>query len=357
MFWTPAIRCTGGRMRNAAHHLRFWVLTGLLVATLAALAYWLPRESVGSASAMNASTVDKLRIALPAVPHAALLHIAAEQGFFAAQGLDVNLLPVTHGKAATEQLRQGQADVAATSDVVFLLAVMRGEPLAVAASVLHVANDNAVVARRDRGIAAPRDLAGKRIGVSFGTSGEYFLWAFLVRNRLAPESVTLVDVAPNAIAAELAQGNIDATATWSPILADAQAALGPNAVRFAEPDAYRLDFLLVGGSGFLQAHPQVAQKLVRALLQAEQYQRLYPQAALELLARRLKVDVRALQPLWADFNFKVQLRQSLLITLEDQARWAMARGYAADGPLPNLLPNLYLDALLAVQPERVTVVR
>lgn len=306
---------------------------------------------------MNASTVDKLRIALPAVPHAALLHIAAEQGFFAAQGLDVSLLPVTHGKAAMEQLREGQADVAAMSDVVFLLAVLRGEPLAVAASVLHVANDNAVVARRDRGIAAPRDLAGKRIGVSFGTGGEYFLWAFLVRHQLEPYSVTLVDVPPDKIAVELAHGSIDAAATWSPIVADAQAALGPNAVLFAEADTYRKAFLLVGGSSFLQAHPQATQKLLRAMLQAEEYKRLQPQAALELVARRIKIEVRALQPLWADLDFKVGLRQSLLITLEDQARWAMARGYAADGPLPNLMPHLHLDALLAVQPERVTVVR
>jgi hypothetical protein len=35
----------------------------------------------------------------------------------------------------------------------------------------------------------------------------------------------------------------------------------------------------------------------------------------------------------------------------------MARGYVDKGPVPNFLPNLHLDALLAVQPERVTVVR
>jgi len=53
----------------------------------------------------------------------------------------------------------------------------------------------------------------------------------------------------------------------------------------------------------------------------------------------------------------VDLLQSQLITMEDEARWAMARGYVAKGPVPNFLPNLYLDALLAVRPERVTVVR
>ena len=51
------------------------------------------------------------------------------------------------------------------------------------------------------------------------------------------------------------------------------------------------------------------------------------------------------------------MHQSQLITLEDEARWAMARGYVDKGPVPNFLPHLHLDALLAVQPERVTVVR
>jgi NitT/TauT family transport system substrate-binding protein len=43
--------------------------------------------------------------------------------------------------------------------------------------------------------------------------------------------------------------------------------------------------------------------------------------------------------------------------MEEEARWAVARGYVAIGPVPNFLPHLYLDALLALQPERVTVLR
>jgi len=40
-----------------------------------------------------------------------------------------------------------------------------------------------------------------------------------------------------------------------------------------------------------------------------------------------------------------------------EARWAMARGYIEKGPIPSFLPNLHLDALLAVRPECVTVRR
>ena len=97
--------------------------------------------------------------------------------------------------------------------------------------------------------------------------------------------------------------------------------------------------------------------MLSALLKAEQFKHAYPEEALKLVADRLKIDVKVLQPVWKDFDFKVDLLQSQLITLEDEARWAMARGYAPTGPVPNFLPHLYLDALLAVKPERVTVVR
>jgi len=40
-----------------------------------------------------------------------------------------------------------------------------------------------------------------------------------------------------------------------------------------------------------------------------------------------------------------------------EARWAMARGYIEKGPIPDFLLSLYLDALLTVQPGRVTVRR
>ena len=69
------------------------------------------------------------------------------------------------------------------------------------------------------------------------------------------------------------------------------------------------------------------------------------------------MEAKDLRPIWMNFKFNIDLRQSHLATLEDQARWAMARGYAAQGPVPNFLPHLYTDALLAVQPERMTVLR
>ena len=301
------------------------------------------------------SPPEKLSIAMPPVPHSALLYIAAAKGYFAEEGLEVTMMPAIHGKAAIDLVLQGKADLGAASEVVFVLATTAGGALGIAANMISTSDDLAVIARRDHGIAAPRDLVGKKVGGTLGTSGEYFLWAFLIRNKLSPGSVMLVDMPPGQIVAGIAAGTIDATSTWQPNVLNVQHALSDNAVTFYEPESYTETFNVIGRSDFLTAHAKAIEKLMRAMLKAEQFMRSRPEETLNLVAEWLKINVDTLRPTLKQFDFKVNLLQSHLITLEDEARWAMARGYAATGPVPNLLPHVYLDALLAVQPERVTV--
>lgn len=299
---------------------------------------------------------DHLSIALSSTPHAALLHLAAARGYFAEEGLDVKIVPVGFGKVALDLLSQGKVDLAAAAEVPIVLSVLKGDSFDIAATVVSVSTEMAVVARRDRAISAPRDLVGKKIGATRGTSGEYFLWAFLIRHKLSPDAVTLVDVAPNDIAGKLARGEIDAAATWQPVRFGAESALGGNAVTFTEPDAYTVTHIIAGRREYLQGHRAAIERLLRAVLKAEAFNQAQPAAALSLVASRLKIDASALQSNWQDLDFAVDLRQSQLVTLEDEARWAMAMGYAPKRTVPNFLPNLYLDALLAVRPDRVTVV-
>jgi ABC-type nitrate/sulfonate/bicarbonate transport system substrate-binding protein len=303
------------------------------------------------------SPVKKLGVALVMAPQSALMQIALVNGYFTEEGLDLAVTPTTHGKIGLDLLLQGDADLVTTAEVPFVLQVLSGQRLGIAATVLTASNEMAVVARRDHDILAPRDLTKKKIGVTLGTTGEYFLWTFLIRQRLRPDSVTLVDLPPGQIVQALADGTVDAIATWQPIVSAAQSALGENGQKFTEANAYSETHVVVGRSEFLAGHPEVMEKLVRALLKAEQFNRSEPERALNLVAARLNIDVGALRSMWNDFHFDVNLLQSQLITLEDEARWAMERGYAKKGQLHNFLPNLYLDALWAVRPERVTVVR
>ena len=341
-----------GLISGALHSRPFQAsVAAALAVMLLALAYLGARGKVPTQN----FPVEKLSIALPALPQHALLQIAAAKGYLTAEGLDVTFVPASHGVMALSLLAQGKADLAVAAEVPLVISVMKGDPLAIVATMLRVSNVHAVVARRDRGNGAPRDMPGKIIGATFGTSGEYFLWAYLIRHRLAPDSVRLVDLLPGEIAPALAKSTIDAATSWYPHVRDAQDALGENALSLTAADVYTQSVVVIGRSEFLKGHANAMERLVRTMLAAEQFMRSHPEETLKLVAEWLKVDVEALRPVWKDLSFRVELQQSELITLEDEARWAMARGYAPKGPIPNFLPGLYLDALLAVRPERVTV--
>lgn len=333
---------------------RYRAALGVAVAALLVVAalVWGYANRAGAVAA----PLEKISIAVSSTPHAALLHLAAAQGLFAEEGLDATLVPVSHGKAAMDLLAQRKVDVAAAAEVPFVIAVLNGEPFSVAATMVSVSSEMAIVARRDRNIVGVQDLVGKKVGVTLGTSGDYFLWAFLIRHRIQPDAITFVELAPGQMAKELARGAIDAVSTWQPIRFGAETALGANAVSFIGADAYAVTHVVVARHDFLQAHRPAMSRLVRALMKAEAFSRDKPQQAMALVAERLKIDAKALQTGWPDLDFKVELLQSQLIAIEDEARWAMARGYAPKGAVPNFLPNLYLDALLDVKAERVTVV-
>ncbi|MBW8848401.1 MAG: ABC transporter substrate-binding protein [Burkholderiales bacterium] len=301
--------------------------------------------------------IEKLRIALPMAPHAGLLHLAAARGFFDDRGLAVTVLAQSHGKAALAEVLRGGADLAAAADVPIVVEVLKGAPLSIAAAVASASNELAVLARRDRAIGSPADLQGRRVGVTLGTSGEYFLWAFMVRHRLAPQSLTLVDLPPARLVQALRDGSVDAIAAWQPIRHEAEVALASAVVSLSAPDAYAQNYVLVGRSEFLATHSEALRRLLLALLDAERFVQEEPQQAKALLAARLKLSTEALDPAWQALTLEVGQEQAQLVTLEDVAGWAMARGYAPAQPMPNFLAHLDLEALQAASPGRVTVVR
>jgi len=318
---------------------------------------------VGSLYALNHRSIapealkSNVRIAVPLVPHAGLIHIASARGLFRDQGLGVTLFPQSYGKAALAELLGGRADLAVAADVPVVVEILKGAPLSIVASVANASNELAVLGRIDRGIRTPGDLRGRRVGVTLGTSGEYFLWAFLVRNRIAPQSLQLIDLPPSRLIDSLRHDLVDAIAAWQPVRHEAELAFGELIVSLHAPDAYAQNYVLVGKQDYVLAHQRELRRVVRALVEAETFVNANPESAKKMLAALLSLSPETFDPSWQDVTLKVEQQQAQLVTLEDVATWAMARNYAPSQPMPNFVSHLTLDTLLAVSPERVTVVR
>jgi NitT/TauT family transport system substrate-binding protein len=158
------------------------------------------------------------------------VYVAQEQGLFEQEGLEVTLQTYEAGKDALEAVLNGQHLFCTVAETPVMFAALHGEPLALLATLAEAKNYVKIVARKDRGIAGPPDLRGKTIGVRAQTSSEYFLYAYLIFNRIAPEDVQRVDVKLEAMAEALAEGQLDAVVSWEPYLTAQQQRLGDNAL-------------------------------------------------------------------------------------------------------------------------------
>jgi ABC-type nitrate/sulfonate/bicarbonate transport system substrate-binding protein len=327
------------------------LIGGSAVALLASVYALAPRKDAGGGRRSS------VRIAVPVVPHAGLVHIAAARGLFRDRGLDVTLLPQTYGKAAVAELVRGNADLAVAADVPVVVEILKGAPLSIIASVANASNELAVLGSIDRGVRSPADLRGRKVGVTLGTSGEYFLWAFLVRHRIAPQAIELVDLPPSGLIDALNRGLVDAIAAWQPVRHAAELAFGDRVASFRAPDAYAQTYVLVGRQDYVRAQRPALGRVLQALLDADAFVEADPASAKRLLAGILDLRPETIDPAWQDVTLEVEQQQAQLVTLEDVATWAMARHYAPNQPVPNFLSHLDLSTMLAVSPERVTVVR
>lgn len=195
---------------------------------------------------------EAVTVAAYAGDTAALVWIAEDQGYFAANHLDVTLVPFEAGKLAADALLASEADIATTAEFVLVSQSFDHEDLRVLGAIA-TAMVNEVIARADRGIRLPADLRGKRIGVTRKSAGEFFLGRFLLLNGLSLEDVEVVDLSPSAIVDAITRGDIDAGLTWDPNVYEIKRKLGENAVSWPGQSGQDLYFILVGKEDWLRA--------------------------------------------------------------------------------------------------------
>jgi NitT/TauT family transport system substrate-binding protein len=61
--------------------------------------------------------------------------------------------------------------------------------------------------------------------------------------------------------------------------------------------------------------------------------------------------------LWSESLFSISLDQSLIVTMEDEARWMIKNNLTSEKQIPDFLGYIYEDALKAIKPEAVNIIR
>jgi ABC-type nitrate/sulfonate/bicarbonate transport system substrate-binding protein len=298
-----------------------------------------------------------LQLARLKAPHSGLIEIALERGFFADEGLAVTLQDVSTGREAILRVLDGAADVGTASETPIARALAEGRSPRVLATIFSSQWNSAVVGRVSRGVQVPADLVGKRIAYVPGTATHFMLETLLAFHTIALEQVTMVAHPPERAAQSLLAGEVDALSIWNPFLAQVRRALGADAVVFSPKAFYSETFNLVVRPGWVQAERERTDRLLRALLRAEQWALQRPSEAKSLVAMRSGMEPQALSGDEQPLTHQVALQQSLLLAMENEVRWHFRRGLVPPGPSPDVLAAFETAPLRALKPGATTIAR
>ncbi len=315
----------------------------------------LPAFSVGCQTS-SAAKVGPVTIGTPPLQSSALIYVADSQGLFASNGLEVILRSYDTGAASLNGLVNGEVDIAVPAEYALVGRAFSQDPIRALASI-DKAQYFDLVARRDRGINSVMDLRGKRIGVVRKTIAEFYLGRLLELHGMSTDEVTVVDVNIADSEAALASGQVDALVSRPPYTSPILARLGAGAVVWPAQSDQALFALLVGKTDWIAGHQEHLRRLYRAVLQAEEYLIRHPAEAKVIVKKRLNLDDAEVNTVWSQNQFALSLDQSLILAMEDEARWMIANNLTTEKHVPDFLDYVYEDGLRAVKPEVVKVIR
>ncbi|MBI5485209.1 MAG: NrtA/SsuA/CpmA family ABC transporter substrate-binding protein [Deltaproteobacteria bacterium] len=304
----------------------------------------------------NVTPHEKVTIGVAAQILSAPVIIAIENGYFKDEGLDVTVKEYDFGKLCLEAMFAGQVDLSTVAQLPVVLNSFKRDDFSVIASFNYNYDDSKIIVRKDRGINSGADFKGKTIGVPFGTSAHFFMDVYLSYGNITREGAKAVNVPAKELPAAIKEGTVDAVSVFEPYAYETTKLLRDNASRLPRIEIFKEIFNLAAMNDFSVNHPETIQKVLRAIDRAVIFAKQNRNETIAILTRKLKVDQRFLEKEWDGYSPGLSLDQSLVLSMEDQARWAINNRLTDKKDIPNYLKFIRQNTLRAVKPEAVTVI-
>jgi len=293
-------------------------------------------------------------IAVSRTPLSAPIYIADSLGYFSEAGLNVELIEANGGNLTFQLMMDGTADFATSSDSVIMFNGFKHNNFENLATFVQSAHDVKVLTKTTSAIRSAKDFKGKKVAIIKGSASEYFLDMFLAVEGIEFSSVVLVDLPASEMSLALERNQVDAIVVWEPFAYQATEQLGNEAVLLSSSNLYELTFNLVAKKQTIAKNQQTAVKVIKALKKAVEYINTHEAKAQQLLKERLSLDQSFIKWIWGDYLYDLSLSRSLILSLENEARWAVSRGLTDKKTIPDYRELINPVPLMTVSPHAVS---
>jgi len=304
------------------------------------------------------SKLESIDVAYSPFESIALFWVAQEQGFFSQNTLNVTVHKYDTGAAALSGVINGEADlVVGTTEFPLAIQALNQESIQTIASTSK-SNFIYLIGRADHGINQVSDLKGKTIGTTYGTIAHYYLGRFLTLNGIDMNDIVLIDLkTPTEWVNAVVNGSVDAVATAQPSANLAKEGLGDNAVVWSIQNKQPLYAQAIATKSWITEHPEICSRFLNAMHQAEIFVIDNPNEAKTIIKEQMNFTDAYMETVWQQNQFSLSLDQSLILTMESEARWLIDNNLTNQTEVPDFLNYVHTDCLASIKPQAVSIIR
>lgn len=174
----------------------------------------------GCGTSDQASADNVLRVAIqPSATWAPLWYMKDKGSLEKAlesKGIKVQWTEFDAGPSLNESFAAGQQDIGIGGDVPTITPLAAGQKNKIIAQGGKGDKIQAIVVGNDSGITDPKQLKGKKIGITVGSSAHHMLYSILEKNGMTLNDVQIVNLTAGDAETALLQKQVDAVAFWEP---------------------------------------------------------------------------------------------------------------------------------------------
>jgi NitT/TauT family transport system substrate-binding protein len=264
----------------------FRVLAALCL--VLALAGCNEQATTGGAGGGGGDTGGKITLGFSAWPGWFPWQVAADQGLFAKNGVDVEVKYFENYTDSLNALSTGNIDANSQTLNDTISSVAGG-----AKERIVLVNDNStgndqIIARE--GIASVADLKDRTVAAEEGTVDHYLLLLALQKAGLGPADIKFTPLATDAAAAAFVAGRVDAVGVFAPFTTTALERKGSRPIATSKDFPGAIPDHLVVNPSLIQDRPDDVQALVKTWFDTVEWIRTNRDQAIAIMAKRAGVS-------------------------------------------------------------------
>lgn len=284
-----------------------------------------------------------------------MVDIAIAKGFI--EDENAKMCVFKNGKASLNAFLNGKVDIGTTAlNNIVISHDFDPKKHVIIATLSYTDSQLKLLTRNASGIKQIADLRGKKIATP-GLFNDFALNKLLNKHNIALTEVTITKLPKAQMPEAIASGKVDAIFQHGKPIEESKKLLRNSGWKqFQDPNIDRKWVVLVMNRDMIANNPKLTENVLRGIHRAQTFFPKNPSEGIAITAKSKKYSIPKMKEAMGEITYDLQLRQSLLLTMEALKTWAIENSIVPPQKPCNYFEYIDPIPLKKINPNAVTLI-